>query len=141
MPGESACFSGNPFLQTAIPGEADDVLVKDAMLVGVETRGGHLRGHRDPDRVAHALAERAGCTLDPRGFKKLRVARRFAVQLPEALDFRHRQIVTAEVKPGVEEHAAVSGGENEIIAIDPARLVGVVSEGGAVEYRPHFGAA
>ena len=66
---------------------------------------------------------------------------RFAVQLPEAFDLRHRQIVAAQVQPGVEEHGAVSGGENEVVATDPARLVGIVFERVTVEDRAHFGAA
>ena len=50
------------------------------------------------------------------------------MQLPETFDFRHRQIVAAHVQPGIKEHAAVPAGENEDVAIDPARLVRIVPE-------------
>ena len=66
---------------------------------------------------------------------------RLAVQLPETLDLRHRQIVAAQMQPGIKEHAAVTGGENEVIAIDPARLVGVMFQRIAVEDCAHFRAA
>ena len=62
-------------------------------------------------------------------------------KLPETLDLRHRQIVTAQVEPGVKEHAAVTGGENEVIAIDPARLVGIMAQSVAVKDCAHFRAA
>ncbi len=67
------------------------------------------------------------------------MTRRFGVQLPEAFDFRHRQIVTAQIQPGVKEHAAVACRQNEIVAIDPARFVRIVLERIAVEHRSHFG--
>ena len=141
MAGKSARFRRDALLQTTIAGETDDVLIENAVLSAVKTRGGHFRRHRNPDRVTYALAQRAGRALDSRGFTKLRMSGSFAVQLPKALDFRHRQIVAAQVQPGVEEHAAVPGGENEIIAIDPARLVGVVLERVAIKNSAHLGAA
>ena len=69
---------------------------------------------------------------------EFRVARRFGVQLPEAFDFRHRQIVAAHVQPGVKEHAAVAGGEHEAIAIDPTRLVRIISQRMTKKHRADF---
>ncbi len=126
MSGEGARFGRNAFLQTTVAREADDVLIENPMLGGVETRGRHLRRHRDTDGVAHALAKRSGRAFHARRFEKLRMSRRFAMQLPETLDFRHGQIVAAEVQPGVEKHAAVTGRENEVVAPDPARLIRIV---------------
>src|SRR5437667_67340 len=76
-----------------------------------------------------------------RRLAKFGMSRRFRMQLPEAFDFRHRQIVAAHVQPGVEEHAAVPGGENEDIAIDPTRLVGIVSERVPKKHRADLRAA
>ena len=50
------------------------------------------------------------------------------MQLPEPFDLRHRQAVTAHVQPCVKKHAAVPTGEDENIAVDPARLLRVVLE-------------
>ena len=141
VPGERARLRGNAFLQTAVAGETNDVLIENHVLVRVETRGRHLRRHRHADRIRDALSERAGGAFDARRFKKFRMARRLAVQLPEAFDFLHRQIVAAQVQPRVKEHAAVARGENEIIAADPARLVGVVFERVAVKDRSHLRAS
>ncbi len=56
MAGERARFRRNAFLQTTIACQANDVLIENPMLAGIETRRRHFRRHRDPDRVAHALA-------------------------------------------------------------------------------------
>ena len=56
MPGESTRFRGDAFLQTAVAGEAEDMLVENLMLGGVETRRRHLRRHRHADRIGDALA-------------------------------------------------------------------------------------
>src|SRR5262245_57385134 len=117
------------------------MLIENPMLVCIETRRRHFRRHRDPDRITHPLAQRPGRALDPRSFKKLRMTGCLAVQLPETLDLRHRQIVAAQVQPGIEEHAPVTGRENEKVAIDPSRLVWIVSERVAIEYGAHLGAA
>ena len=69
------------------------------------------------------------------------MSRRLAVQLPEAFDLFHRQIVSAQVKPGVKEHAAVAGGENEIIAPNPARFVRIMFERVTVKDRAHLRAS
>src|SRR5712691_4321790 len=69
------------------------------------------------------------------------MTRRFGAQLPETFDFRHRQIVSAQMEPDVKKHAAVTGGEDEIITTDPARFVGVMFQRVTVKYSAHFGAA
>ena len=130
MPGEGAGFGRNAFLQTTVAREANAVLIENAVVAGIETRRGHFHRHRDADGIGHALPQRAGGAFDSRRFKKFRMARRLAVQLTEVFDFLDRQIVAAHVQPGVEEHAAVTGGENEIVTVNPARLVRVVFQHG-----------
>ena len=56
MSGESARFRRDALLQTAIARQADDVLIENPVLVGIESRRRHFRRHRDPDRVTDALA-------------------------------------------------------------------------------------
>ena len=126
MPGERARFRGHAFLQTAVACETNAVLVENSVLACVESRRGHFHRDRDADGIANALPQRPGRAFDSRRFKKFRVPRGFAVQLTEAFDFFHRQIVAAQVQPSVKEHAAVPGGEDKIITADPARLIGVV---------------
>src|SRR5207253_11360934 len=98
------------------------MLIEDFVLISVETRCSHFCRHRNANRIAYALTERPGRAFHSGSDAKFRVARRLGMQLPEAFDFRHRQIVTADVQPGVKKHAAVPAGEDESIAINPARL-------------------
>src|SRR6266478_1965487 len=139
MSGECACFGRDTFLHATITRQADDVLIENFVLVRVETRCRHFCSHGDADGIADALSQRASRTFYSRCVTKFRMARRLAVQLPEPFDFRHRQIVAAHVQPCVKEHAAMTGRKNEIVAIDPTRVVGIMFERIAVEHRSHFG--
>src|ERR1051325_7633858 len=122
MSRERARFRGSPFPQIAVAANTNKMLIEDAMVARVESRRRHFHRHRDAGRITDALAERPGRAFDTGCLEKFRVPRSFGMQLPETFDLRHRQIVAAQVKPSVKEHAAVPGGENEVIAIDPARL-------------------
>src|SRR6266700_4346807 len=117
------------------------MLIENFVLLGVEPRGGHFCCHGNADRIANALAERPRRAFHSWRVTKFGMARRFGMQLPEPFDLRHRHIVTAHVQPGVKEHAAVPAGEDEDIAIDPARLVWVVFQRIAEEDRSDLRAA
>ena len=141
MTGERARFGRDAFLQVAVTAQTDHVLIENSVLIGVETRRGHLRCHGHANRVADALTERTGGAFHAGCLDKFGMSRRFGMQLPETFDFRHRQIVAAHVQPGVKEHAAVPSGENEDIAIDPARLIRVISQRMTKKHRADFRAA
>src|SRR5688500_8108129 len=115
MAGERTRLRRNAFLQTTVTGETKDVLIENLVFWRVESRGSHLCRHSNADSVRHSLPERTGGAFHARRFKELRVARRLAVQLPEALDLVHRQVVATKVQPAVKKHAAVSGREDEVI--------------------------
>ncbi len=141
MPGERARFRRHAFLETTIARQTKDMLVENAMLAGVEMCLRHFRCHRHTNRVAHALSQRTSGAFDSRRFKIFRMPRRFRMQLTKALYILDRNVVAAQVQPGIQEHAAVPGGKNEIVAIDPARLIWIMSEQITVEHRPDLGAS
>src|SRR6185312_3259114 len=74
-------------------------------------------------------------------FAKFRMPGCAGMQLAESLDLRHGQVVTAHMKPGVQEHAAVTTRKDEDIAIDPAWFVWIVFECMSVKHGADFGAA
>jgi len=125
-------------LHAAIAGQADNVIVKNCVFRRVEPGGGHLLRDGEADRIRDALAERSCGGLDARGVAKLRVARRPALKLAEVLHRIQREIKPGEMQPGVEEHAAVASGEDEAVAIEPARLVGIQVKRVAEEHRSDF---
>ena len=116
-------------------------MIKNRVLTGVEAGRRHFRGRSNANSIADSLPKRSRGAFHSGRVAKFRVSRRFGMQLPEPFDFRHRQIIAAYVQPGIEKHAAVSAGENEMVAIDPARLVRIVFQRIAVEHRADFCAA
>ena len=126
MAGQRACLGSDAFLHVAVAAQTDHMLIENLVLIRIETCRRHLCRHGNPNRVADSLTEWARCAFHTGRLAKFRVPRRFGMQLAETLDLRHRQVVTAHVQPGVQEHAAVPAGEDEDIAIDPARFVWIV---------------
>ena len=141
MGRERACFRGHAFLETTITRQTKNMLIENAMVAGVEMRGRHFCRHCHTNRVANALPQRASRTLDSRRFKKFWMSRRFRMQLTKIFDVLDRNVVPAQVQPGIQKHAAVSGGKNEIVAINPARLFRIVPEQITVEHGPDLGAS
>ena len=80
-----------------------------------------------PDRVADALAERAGGDLDAVGVAALGVAGRLRAPLPEVAQVVEAQVVAGEVEHRVQEDRRVPGREHEPIAVGPVRGAGVVA--------------
>src|SRR5205814_7256640 len=104
------------------------MLIEDSIFGRVKTRCCHFCCHRYSNCIAYSLPKGSSGTFYSGRFEKLRMAWCLAVQLPEALDLVHWQVVSAHMEPCVEKHASVTGRENEVIAANPARLVGLVLE-------------
>src|SRR5258707_15262310 len=62
------------------------------------------------------------------------------MELPEAFNFRHWQVVAAHMHPGVKKHAAMPGRQHKVIAANPTRLVRIMFERVTKEHRAHSGA-
>ncbi len=91
-----------------------------------ETGGEHPLGQRHADRHPDPLAERAGGGLDAWMVAVFGVARGDGMQRAENLDvFDPHALLADQVEQGVEQHAAVPGGEHEAVAVGPARVGGV----------------
>ena len=133
----------DPLLHAAVARQADDVVIEDGVLRGVEAGLRHLGADRHADRVADPLTERAGRRLDAaRRVRQLRVTGRLRAELPEALDLVERHVgVAAQVQPGVEEHRPVPGRQHEPVAVQPARIGRVVAERVPVEHGADLGTA
>ena len=95
--GQRGRLPGHAFLDVAVGAQGVDVVVERRRPrggVGVEETPLAAGGHRHPDRVRHALAERAGGDLHPVGVAVLRVARG---QRPPGA--QRLQIIQAEPEP------------------------------------------
>jgi hypothetical protein len=121
-------FLGDTFLKAAVTSESNDVMVENSVIGSVETGSGALSGESITDGVAHTLTERSGGGFDPFGFIKLGVARSDGVKLAEGSDVVVANLVSGKVKPAVDEHGAVTGGEDEAVAVEPLRSSGIKTE-------------
>ena len=79
-----------------------------------------------PDRVADALAQRAGGGLDAGGVAVLGVARGLAAPGAQRLEVVELEAEPGQVELGVEGDAAVPGREHEPVATGPVGVGGVV---------------
>ena len=85
-------------------------------------------GDRHPDGIADALPERTRRRLDAGGEMHLRMSGRAAPPLPKRLQVVEGQVVAGQIQEAVEQHAAVTGGEHEAIAVRPMGIARVVSQ-------------
>ena len=113
---------GDAFLETAITAKSDDMVVQDGVLGRVEPGCCHFLRHGVADGVGNSLTEGAGGRLNTRGLVELGMAGGDAVELTELLHLIQAEIKARKVEPGVKEHAAVAGGEDEAVSVDPARI-------------------
>ncbi len=117
--GESDGFLGDPFLEASVAGEGDDVVVEDGVVGGVVPSGGAFSREGVPDGVADALAEWAGCCFDAIGFGIFWVSGSDGVELTEVFEVLEGDFVSGEMEPGVDEHGAMTGGEDEAVSVEP----------------------
>ena len=122
--GERGSFRRDAFHQVAVARDAIGVVVDD-FLFAIVRRGELSFRDRESDRIADALAERPRGHFHAGGMVELRVARRLTAQLPEAFEVVQRDRVAAQIEEGVDEHRAVARAQNEAIAIEPGRILGI----------------
>lgn len=124
--GQRSRFAGHAFHQVAVAANAVSIVVDDFQIAFIVSRRklrfrqSHADGHRQ------TLAQRSRRGVYARSMSEFRVARRFAAPLAELLDFFHRQIIPAQMQQAVQQHRAVSGGQDEAVAVDPIRNVRVM---------------
>ena len=85
-------------------------------------------GDGETDGVGDPLPERSGRHLHAGGEVALWMAGRAASPLPECAQLRKRKVIPVEVKEGVEESRSVTGGEDESVAVRPARVPWIMAQ-------------
>ena len=128
MPGERRRLARDAFHEIAVAGEGPHPVGHHLVAGPVEVLGQEALGDRHPDRVRHALPQRAGGRLHAGRVAALRMPRRARAPLPERLDLLQRQVVPAQVEQRIEQHRRVAAGEHEAVAIGPGRIGGIVPQ-------------
>ena len=117
--GLRASLSCHSFLQATIAGKSNHLVIKNYMLSSVKMGGGHLGSDRHTHGITHSLAKRTGGALDPSGFSILGVTGCLTVELAEILYLFEREVIPGKMQPSIKEHTAMTGRENETVAIKP----------------------
>src|ERR1039457_4797821 len=101
MARERRSLLRDAFHQVAVTADRIRVVIDDLVPGPVEARGEPRLGDRHADAIAEALAEWAGCHFDAHSMPALRVSRRFAAPLAEALQLVERQVVTGQMQQAI----------------------------------------
>ena len=121
MSRERRGFRGDPLLKVTVGDDREDAVVNDGVPWAVELFGEAALCDGHTDAVREPLAEWAGGGFDAGGEAELWVPRRERAPLAERPEVIKGQAVPGEMDERVEECARMSVGENEAIAIEPAR--------------------
>ncbi len=99
-------------------------------------------GHGKAHSVGDALAERAGRGFDAAGMAVFGVAGGAGAPLAEVLDLLERDVgIAGEVKERVDQHRAVTGREDEPVAVRPVRRFGIKAQVLFKKHGRHIGHA
>ena len=126
--GQRTGLVADAFHQAAVAEKHEGAVVDDRVTRAIELLGEQLLRQRHAHGVGDALAQRAGGGFDAGRHAHFRVARRARAELAEALELVHRQVVAAQVQQRIQQHRAVAVGNDEAVAVDPARLCRVVAQ-------------
>ena len=124
--GQRAGFVGDTFHHAAVAQEHVGVVVNDFVAFTVELTCQNFLCQCHTDAVGDALTQWTRGGFDARCVTVLRVTRSFGVQLTEVFQIVDRQIVTAEVQQGINQHRAVTVRQNKTVAVGPFRILRVV---------------
>ncbi len=128
--GEAGRLGRDALHHAAVSGEAVDVVIEDGQAFAIVARGEPALGDRHADRIAAALAERAGGGLDAGRVAIFGVAGGLGADLAEILDVLQadRRIAgriavlvdlldAREVEQRIEQHRGVADRQDEAVAV------------------------
>ena len=128
MSGKRSGLVRDAFHHAAVAGDHINFPVEQPRLVKSGHGGEMFSGGSHADRGSEPRSERSGRDFDPFGMSIFRMTGSEAVPLAEALKIFHRQPVAEKMKQTVNQHGAVSGGEDKAIASEPVRVLRIVLE-------------
>ena len=109
VPGQRCCFSRHAFHHVAVADDRPSVMIDHGMAVAIVAAGEMGFANRHADGIGHPLAERPGGHFHAGHVAPLRMTRRLAVPLAEALYVGHREVIAGHVQQAVEQRRTVAG--------------------------------
>src|SRR5271157_1246135 len=136
MASDGGSFVADAFHQGAIAADSVHAVIKEIVAVLVELRSQPALRDGEANRVADALAERAGGGLDARRKAVLGVSWRLRVPLAKAFDLIEREVVARKIEQGIKQHGRVAVGKDESVASGPVGITRVVPQVPVPEHKP-----
>ena len=127
MAGKSAGFMGGAFHDAAVAADHIDLLVEQAV---ARADGGLelLHADRHTDGGGETGSQRASRHFDAFRVAIFRMAWALAAPLTERLQIIDRQTEVEQMQQRIDQHGAVARGEDETVAADPLRIIGIEAE-------------
>ena len=121
-------FGRDAFHHVAVAGHHIRMVIHHVVAGPIECGGQPALRDCQSHRVPNTLTERTGGNFHPGHDAILGMARSAAPPLAEVLDVVHGKVVAGEEQHAVDQHARVSGRQDEPIAIGPFGVGGIVPE-------------
>ena len=111
----------------AVAADHIDLLVEQAV---ARADGGFelLHADRHTDGGREAGGQRAGRHFDALRVAVFRMARALAAPLTERLQIIDRQTEVEQMQQRIDQHGAMARGQDEAVAADPLRIIGIEAE-------------
>ena len=135
---QRARLVADAFHQAAVAQKHIGVVTHNFMPGAVELSRQQLFRQRHAHGVGQPLTERPGRRLHAGRHPHLGVPRRLAPHLAEAPDFLHRHVVARQVQQRIQQHGGVPVGKHKAVAVQPARVGGVVAQMARPQRHRHF---
>ncbi len=139
--GDRGGFGSDPLHHVAVAAEDIDIVIEQGGVRLVEVRAQPAAGHGHADRIAAALAQRAGGGFYAGGQAVFRVAGRLRIELAEVFDVVEADgglagrlavgvdlLDARHVQQAVQQHRGVAARQDEAVAIGPVGPVGIVAQ-------------
>ena len=122
---------GNTFHQATVTHKHIGVVIYNGVRITslvslIEPGCKHLLGDSHAHGISQSLPQRSGRGFHPGCITVLWMPRCFRSNLSEILQLIHRQVITCEVQQRIEQHGAMTVGQNKPVPIAPVRISGIV---------------
>ena len=128
MPRQGTGLRGHPLLVAAVPHDHVGVVIHDGAVRSIESGGQVGLRNGQTHGIGHPGSQRTCGHLHTGGFKGFRMPRGFRAPLTELLDvLQGHAVIARQVQQGIEQHAAMPGGQHKAIPVEPLGILGIVA--------------
>ena len=128
MSREGCRFGGDAFHHVAVGHNRIRKMIDNRMFGTIVARGKIRFGNRHADAIRKTLTERTRRHIHTRRESVFGMPGRERIPLTKIFDFLQRQIITRQMQQGIQQHRAMSTGQNKTVTVKPFWIRGIVFE-------------